>query len=100
MLVHPEHRRIGIATRLMSRALEYLQQRQVGCIRLDATPVGRPVYEKLGFISEWQLQRWQRAEDCAELAQDSNQNQTRELARLDGFEGVRMDKSFIIKLTI
>ena len=83
MLVHPEHRRSGIATRLMNRALEYLRKGQVGCIRLDATPVGRPVYEKLGFISEWQLQRWQRAEDCAELAPDSNQNQTRELEERD-----------------
>src|SRR5690242_11849446 len=66
MLVHPEHRRIGIATRLMNRALEHLKQRRVSCVKLDATPAGQPVYEKLGFVSERRLQRWQRTGNCAE----------------------------------
>ncbi len=60
MLVHPEHRRRGIATRLMRRAIEYLQGRGVRCTKLDATPAGLPLYQKLGFVSEWTLTRWQR----------------------------------------
>src|SRR5438093_4829685 len=60
MLVHPDHRQRGIGTRLMRQALEYLQSRQVHCVKLDATPTGRPVYEKLGFVPEWSLTRWQR----------------------------------------
>jgi len=55
MLVHPEHRRTGIATRLMNRALEYLNHRKVSGVKLDATPAGQPVYEKLGFVPEWRL---------------------------------------------
>ncbi len=60
MLVHPDHRRVGVGTLLMRRALDYLQTSGVHCIRLDATPVGRPVYEKLGFASEWSLTRHER----------------------------------------
>ena len=60
MLVHPEHRRKGIATGLMQRALEYLRQRHIECVKLDATPAGQPLYEQLGFANEWTLQRWQR----------------------------------------
>jgi len=60
MLVHPDHRGRGIGTSLMRRALEYLEGRGVTCIRLDATPAGRPVYEKLGFVAEWSLTRHER----------------------------------------
>jgi predicted N-acetyltransferase YhbS len=60
MLVHPEHRRQGLATRLMRQALDYLQGRAVRCVRLDATPAGYPLYEQLGFVAEWALTRWQR----------------------------------------
>jgi GNAT superfamily N-acetyltransferase len=59
MLVHPDHRRKGIASRLMVRALEYLKSKQVQCVRLDATPAGKPLYEHLGFIEEWTLTRWE-----------------------------------------
>lgn len=57
MLVHPDHRGRGIGASLMRQALEYLEGRGVKCIRLDATPAGRPVYEKLGFVAEWSLTR-------------------------------------------
>src|SRR5436190_22480309 len=49
MLVHPDHRRMGIATRLINRALEYLKEREVRCVKLDATPAGQPLYEQLGL---------------------------------------------------
>ncbi len=60
MLVHPEHRKQGHATRLMQRALAYLQDREVKCVKLDATPAGQPVYERLGFIGEGSLTRRER----------------------------------------
>ena len=83
MLVHPEHRRIGVATHLMNRALEYLKQRQVRCVKLDATPAGQPVYEKLGFVSEWQLQRWQRLGASSEIKSDTNLKELRALDERD-----------------
>ena len=60
MLVHPDFRRQGIASALMRQALKFLQHQNVSCIKLDATPAGRPVYERLGFQSEWVFHRWHR----------------------------------------
>jgi GNAT superfamily N-acetyltransferase len=57
VLVAPERRRQGIASRLMSVALDYLKRR-VATIKLDATALGRPVYEQFGFAVESQLERW------------------------------------------
>ncbi len=63
MLVHPDHRRKGIGSALMQRALEYLNATGVECIKLDATPVGEPVYTRLGFQQEWRFHRWQKSSD-------------------------------------
>ncbi|MHB8523208.1 MAG: GNAT family N-acetyltransferase [Limisphaerales bacterium] len=60
MLVHPAHQRRGIGTRLIRQVLEYLQHRAIACIKLDATPLGQPVYEKVGFVAESTLTRYQR----------------------------------------
>lgn len=57
VLVDPEYRRRGVATRLMQTALDYLEKR-VGTVKLDATPDGQPVYEKLGFKVESLVERW------------------------------------------
>jgi ribosomal protein S18 acetylase RimI-like enzyme len=59
MLVDPGYRRQGIGRRLMETVLAYLHDRGVSCIRLDATPMGLPLYEQLGFLTEWTLTRWQ-----------------------------------------
>ena len=57
MLVHPDFRRRGIATALMKAGLDYLRGGGVRCMKLDATPAGQPVYEKLGFQPEWSIER-------------------------------------------
>ena len=61
VLVEPEQRRRGIATRLMRAALDYLRDEGVRTVKLDATPAGRPVYEALGFKTESLVERWQGA---------------------------------------
>lgn len=58
VLVHPDFRRRGIATRLLRECIGYLENR-VRCIKLDATPAGRAVYEKLGFVVESEFARWE-----------------------------------------
>jgi GNAT superfamily N-acetyltransferase len=58
VLVHPQFRRRGIGKALLERCLSYLGEREVRCIKLDATPLGRPLYEQLGFREEWPLSRW------------------------------------------
>ncbi len=59
VLTHPEHRGRGHATALMKHAVDELRGR-VDWLKLDATDLGRPIYEKLGFELESHLQRWQR----------------------------------------
>jgi GNAT superfamily N-acetyltransferase len=61
MLVHPDHRRKGIGRVLMIAALDYLRNAGVRCIKLDATPLGKKVYDTLGFKDEWTLARWEHA---------------------------------------
>ena len=58
-MVHPDHRGGGIGRRLMEQALEHLSGRRVVSMKLDATPAGKPLYEKLGFITELVIQRWE-----------------------------------------
>lgn len=55
MLVHPDARRTGIGTRLMGAALDALGNE--GCVRLDATPFGVPLYRRFGFTGEYELVR-------------------------------------------
>ena len=59
VLVDTNYRRLGIATRMMRAALDYLREVGVVTVKLDATPDGRPVYEKLGFKVESLIERWE-----------------------------------------
>ncbi len=56
LIVNPEYRRRGIGTKLMSHAMAALEQ--CGIIGLDATPMGKPVYERLGFVYRSELHRY------------------------------------------
>jgi GNAT superfamily N-acetyltransferase len=58
VLTHPEHRRKGLARRLMEHSLAYLGLRGVDWIKLDATDMGLPLYESLGFKAEAPIERW------------------------------------------
>src|ERR1043165_5276286 len=56
-LVEPQQRRQVIAAKLMNAAVEYLEGK-VETIKLDATALGQPVYEKFGFEVESEVERW------------------------------------------
>jgi len=58
VLVDPEYRKHGIGTQLLKKTIEYLDQQKVSTMKLDATPQGRPLYEKLGFVDEYEIERW------------------------------------------
>ena len=67
VLVDPEYRSQGIGTKLLERAIAYLDDRMIPAIKLDATPQGKPLYEKMGFVSEYELERWTLRRSPAEL---------------------------------
>ncbi len=58
VLVLPEHRRKGYATRLLRTALADLKERRLTPV-LDATPAGREVYRQEGFRDTWTFKRLQ-----------------------------------------
>jgi len=58
VLVDPKSRGQGIGTRLLERAIEQLDARHIPTMKLDATPQGKPIYEKLGFVPEFEIERW------------------------------------------
>jgi GNAT superfamily N-acetyltransferase len=68
VLVDERFRGRGVGTALTKRAVSALRQDGVETIRLDATPLGRPVYEKLGFVDEYQVTRWEGAAQPREPA--------------------------------
>lgn len=75
VIVAPEFRRQGIATKLMRTTLTHLQTQGVRTVKLDATPAGRQVYVDLGFADELTIERWEAvaqpqttAHECRPLA--------------------------------
>ena len=57
VLVLPEHRRKGYASRLLRVALADLESRGLTAV-LDATPAGREVYRQEGFRDTWGFKRY------------------------------------------
>jgi ribosomal protein S18 acetylase RimI-like enzyme len=57
VLVLPEHRRNGYATRLLRVAMADLEKRGLAPV-LDATPAGREVYRLEGFRDTWSFKRY------------------------------------------
>jgi GNAT superfamily N-acetyltransferase len=67
VLVDPEYRGRGIGTRLLEHAVEHLDELRVPTIKLDATPQGKPIYEKMGFVPEFEIERWVLHREAAPL---------------------------------
>jgi GNAT superfamily N-acetyltransferase len=59
VLVDKDARGQGIGTKLLKHSLDYLDGREVKTVRLDATDLGRPIYEKLRFVPEYELARFE-----------------------------------------
>jgi len=49
VLTRPEYRRMGFAQRLVETAMQRAAALKIESVKLDATPEGQPLYEKLGF---------------------------------------------------
>src|SRR5215467_357689 len=57
LLVDESRRRQGIARTLLSHAVSWLAQHGVATVALDATPLGKTLYDQAGFGDVYTLQR-------------------------------------------
>ena len=57
VLVDPRLRGKGIGTALLLKAIEHLDSKKIPCVKLDATPQGKPIYTRLGFRIEYEIER-------------------------------------------
>jgi predicted acetyltransferase len=86
LLVSVSVRGRGVGTQLMRHALNHLTDRQVTSIRLDATPLGQPIYEKLGFQPQYTLSRFAgkpQSRTSQSRAQRMREQHERAVAELD-----------------
>jgi GNAT superfamily N-acetyltransferase len=58
VVVDPLFRGRGIGTQLLDKAIEHLDSTGVPTLKLDAPPQGRAIYEKLGFVAEYEIESW------------------------------------------
>jgi len=103
VLVDPEYRKQGIGTQLLRKTIEYLDQCHVPTMKLDATPLGRPLYAKLGFAAEFEIERLilTRLPAAASTARSSacmllDQDRMERVARMDK-ELFGADRGFLLR---
>ena len=58
LLVDREFRNHGIGRGLLQQAIQHLDSCGIACMRLDATPQGKLLHEKMGFVDEYEIERW------------------------------------------
>lgn len=79
VLVEQSVRGRGVGKALMMRAVKLAEELGCTTIRLDATPLGRPLYESLGFVPQYELTRF--AGDGVECLSPYS---TRQVVRIGG----------------
>lgn len=91
VLTDPAFRGRGLATALLTHALSYLERRGVAAVRLDATSLGRPVYEKLGFRVVSEQRRYYGSPIVAAAAVESAADDLAPLTMEQSAEAGRLD---------
>jgi len=101
VLVRPERRRTGIATKLLQSALSYLEHK-VSIVKLDATADGKSVYERIGFEVESLIERWSRKGEPVNFERQPetiDSDTRREILRLDA-QAFGADRSKLLSLLL
>lgn len=85
VLVDPDYRGRGIGTELLEKTIDYLDARRIPTMKLDATPQGKPIYARLGFAAEYEIERWElrRAAEAATAPAASALAGLEEILRVD-----------------
>jgi predicted N-acetyltransferase YhbS len=71
VIVDKQYRGQGIGIALLERAIRFLDSQRITTMKLDATPQGKPLYEKFGFISEYDIERWMLKRAAKEYATEN-----------------------------
>ena len=58
MIVDPAHRRQGVGSALLETCLNYLHERRVRRVMLDASDAGLPLYRRYGFRELYRVHGW------------------------------------------
>jgi predicted N-acetyltransferase YhbS len=83
VIVDEQYRGQGIGTSLLEQAIRFLDLQRVPTIKLDATPQGRPLYEKFGFRSEYNIERWMLKRTVKENAVENWTVSIKEILQID-----------------
>lgn len=59
VITHPDYQRQGLARQMMTAAIDYLRGRGAQCIMLDASKMGYPLYDSMGFRSLYKVEIFQ-----------------------------------------
>lgn len=59
VLVEEAARGRGLGTALMRHALRFLDEQGIDSVRLDARPMGQPLYERLGFVEQYRIAHYE-----------------------------------------
>jgi predicted GNAT family acetyltransferase len=57
---HPDARGEGLATALMKQGLRAAVDRGCTTTTLEASPMGRPIYERMGYLPLGTVEMWER----------------------------------------
>ncbi len=60
MGIHHAYQRQGLGNALMEHLLAWVEEQMVPLVKLDASPAGQPLYEKLGFVPFGEVYVFQR----------------------------------------
>lgn len=71
LLVAPDMRNRGAGKLLLDTALDRLDRRSIPNVRLDATPLGQPLYEQRGFVADFTMIRFAGRVTAAKLRVDT-----------------------------
>jgi GNAT superfamily N-acetyltransferase len=61
MGIHQDSQRQGLGHALMEHLLAWMEEQKVPLVKLDASPAGQPLYEKLGFVPFGEVYVFQRS---------------------------------------
>jgi len=83
LVIDEQYRGKGIGMALLERAISFLDSQKIPTMKLDATPKGKPLYEKLGFTIEYEIERWMLNRTVKETATEYGPESIEDVLRID-----------------